>query len=123
MTISEYLRARGLTLQPLTKDAEIDTVLNNEELLNGAVNAWNNYERAITAVVQSRVNSIAMELLTKASPEEVVVMRQSLVELGAILKDFQVYVAEANRRNSKKEIKEEAEPEISPPSEENVGSL
>lgn len=99
-SLAEYLYKRGLSLDPQTVDE--DLVLTEELLTKEVSDIWVGHKNAITAVVQSRINAIAKYLLHTAIPQEVTVLRQSIVELGAIITDFETYHAEVLRRDSKK---------------------
>lgn len=114
-TLSQYLMQRGLVLEPEHIQAADDPVLSDENLLAEASELWRGHERLITLVVQARVNAIARQILEKCVPQETIVLRQSLVEVGAILDDFVKYQREQERRKAAKEP-EENQPEEVPPS-------
>lgn len=122
-TLSEYLRTRGLNLDPTTVDE--DLVLSEAGLTKEVSDLWAGHSNAIKAVLQARVNSIAKVILEKAIPEEVGVLRQALVEIGAIVTDFESYVAEQKRRDAKTPpTQDEVEPTATePPREGGEGSL
>lgn len=102
-TLSEYLRNRGLNLEPLT--LEDDPILKNDDLVKEVAGLWQEHKGAIIAVIQGRANAIGKKILHEAVPEEVLVLRQALVELGAMVKDFEKYHAEQERRDKQpKEI-------------------
>lgn len=121
-TLSEYLRARGLNLDPTLIDQ--DLVLSDTLLTKEIAELWGSRSNAIKAVLQARINAIAKDILEKAIPEEVSVLRQSLVEIGAIVNDFESYVAEQKRRDVKsatQDVSEEIPTE--PPREGEEGSI
>ena len=122
-TLSEYLRTRGLNLDPTTVDE--DLVLLETGLTKEVSDLWVGHSNAIKAVLQARVNSIAKVILEKAIPEEVGVLRQALVEIGAIVTDFESYVAEQKRRDAKTPTpQDEVEATATePPREGGEGSL
>jgi len=97
-SISEYLRTRGLSLDPVEVDT--DPIMESEQLINEAGELWEGKKNLITMVLQARINAIAKQILEKAQPEEVLVLRQSLVELGAIVTDFEKYKGESLRRKA-----------------------
>jgi len=124
MTLSEYLRTRGLNLDPQTVDE--DLVLTEEGLTKEVSDIWLGHKNAVVAVIQARVNALARTLLTKALPEEVLVLRQSMVELGAIIGDFERYHAEAQRRDNKNKVDNSQDLQTiptEPPKEGQEGSL
>lgn len=123
MTLSEYLRARGLNLDPITVDQ--DLVLSDDLLTKEIAELWGSRSNAIKAVLQARINAIAKEILEKAIPEEVSVLRQSLVEIGAIVNDFESYVAEQKRRDVKNSTSQDVPEETptEPPREGEEGSI
>lgn len=95
-SLSEYLRNRGLDLEPLALDN--DTILTNENLTKEVGLLWQEHRGAITAVIQMRANAIAKKILFTAIPEEVVVLRQTLASLRDLFDDFEKYRAEYERR-------------------------
>jgi len=99
MLLSEYLRNRGLVFKPMEK--ENDQILESDDLLREASELWESRQNILTIIIQARVNAIAKNILEKAIPEEVLVLRQSLVELGAILTDLSKYSSEYKRRSIK----------------------
>ncbi len=101
--LSNYLIKRGLNLDPVSVQAKADPVMDDPEMLKGVVEMWGTHQTAITAVLQARINAIAYEILTTCTPEEVIVSRQSLVELGAIITDFISYSSEQEKRDTAEE--------------------
>ena len=99
--LSEYLRKRGLILNPI--DIEQDPVLETEGAAEGVAGLWEGHAPLIRMIIQARVNAIGSQLLKKAVPEEVPVLRQAFVEVGAIIDDFERYAAEARRRKSRQD--------------------
>ena len=119
-SLSEYLRARGLSLDPTEIAEGLDPVLCNEALIREASELWTSKEALIRLVLQARINSIGKVILEKCQPEEVLVLRQAIVELGAIVNDFEGYKAEHGRRAI---INKEVEAPIEPPKEGKEGSI
>lgn len=109
-SLSEYLRNRGLSFDPVEISKGEDPILSNEMLLKEATELWESKNSLIRLVLQARINAIAKHILEKATPEEVLVNRQSLVEIGAIIKDFEAYKAEYGRRKAKIDEKTETLP-------------
>lgn len=92
--LEKYLLDRGLS-EP---DRELDReILETPELLAKAATAWSHGKEGILLVVRSRLMKIRQELLFKAVPQEVMVLRQALVEVASLLDDFERY-SEANTR-------------------------
>src|SRR4051812_10146397 len=88
MELEHYLLDRELQ-EP---DRDIDReILETPDLLAKAATAWSHGKEGIRLVVRSRLMKIRQELLFKAVPQEVMVLRQSLVELAALLDDFERY--------------------------------
>jgi len=104
-SLSEFLKKRGLDLStPKTP------IVDNTEKLEQAAEAWSTHESGIRAVIEERINEVRTELLLDAMPEEVIVLRQSLVELAKVLDQFIICTAEVERR--KKAAEEDADVEI-----------
>ncbi len=125
-SLSEYLRNRGLTLDPVEVQEGHDPILADENLVKEAAELWNAKKSLLTMVIQARVNAIAKYQLEKAIPEEVMVYRQALVELGALITDFEKYVGENSRRTTNTADNTEPrgeEPQPEPPEEGKEGSL
>lgn len=97
----------------------------DEGLVKEAAELWESKNALITLVLQARINAIAKHIIEKAPPEEVLVLRQALVEIGAIISDFERYKGEYGRRVAKQseDNREEAEAQPTPPKEGEEGSL
>lgn len=98
----------------------------DEGLVKEAAEMWESKNSLIRLVLQARINAIAKHVLEKAIPEEVLVYRQALVEIGAIISDFEKYKGEHGRREATKQEDnrgdaEEIQPD--PPNEGEEGSL
>lgn len=124
-TVSEYLRKRGLSFDPTLVDK--DPILDDENLVKEASELWTSKENLIRLIIQARVNAIGRHILNKAIPEEVMVLRQALVEIGALVDDFAKYKGEHGRQTvAKSKIEDNGEnaeqPDTSPPEGEE-GSL
>lgn len=104
--LSTYLLERGVDLPKPSRD-----IFDDGERLKNATQAWITCEKGIRAVVEQRVHKIREELLLHARPEEVIVLRQVLVEVASILDDFQTCVAESERRRKAQEGNTEDLPE------------
>ena len=103
--LSTHLRSRGLTLEAIA--VEVDPIMEDAEMLEKAAALWHENQSIITQVIQARVNAIGNHLLNKAIPEEVPVLRQSLVEISALLDDFNKYHGEVVRRKDESGNQEE----------------
>jgi hypothetical protein len=97
MTLSEHLMQRGLNLEPVEIQDAANPILNDPELTKSAAELWDSKQSIINKVLQVRVNAIAKVILESAVPQEVTVLRQALVELSAIVDDFQKYKGKADR--------------------------
>lgn len=106
-TLLEYLVSRGLNLEPTEIDKRYDPIMENEALVKEAAELWETKQPLITMVLQARINAISYEILTKAPPQEVLVLRQALVEIGALITDFERYKGEYGRRAKPEEPKPE----------------
>lgn len=127
-TLSEYLRQRSLVIDPVAIEQEEDAVLADEALLKEAAELWESKKSLLTMAVQARINAILKYQVNKAIPEEVMVYRQAVIELGALLTDFEKYKGEHGRRAPKPDDNtapqgEEAQPEPPPVEEGKEGSL
>jgi len=102
MDLREYLQQRGLTLDPTSIDKEF--ILTDEKLLEELALMWEEHQNAIKALLQSRVNSIAIRILNSNNIGiEGTIKQDALVEIGAIIQDFQKYSAELARRKKGEE--------------------
>lgn len=108
--LSEYLLNRGLTLEPLAVDKRFDPILEDPSLVKEAAELWESKQPLIKMVLQARINAIGYEILTKCPPQEVLVLRQALVEIGAIVDDFEKYKGEHGRITTAAESEEEQPP-------------
>ena len=68
MTLSEYLRSRKLSLDPVA--VELNQLTPEEKNIVSGIDP-----NALNLLVQSRINAIGNELLNNATPEEVIVLR------------------------------------------------
>ncbi len=121
MTLSEYLKTRGLSYDPLPIGEK--RALTDEQVSKvGAIS-----EEALIMLIQQRIDSVADELVHNAVPEEVVVLRQAIVELGGLVDDLRKIKRESDTRREEAEKAkqpEETQPQTSPPVEEGKeGSL
>lgn len=104
--LEKYLYQTGLYDPKRDMSEEI---LADRELLAQVAELWKSNEKVIRAVIQARLSPIREELVMNATPPEVLVLRQALVEVAAIITDFQRYAAEHNRR-----LKDEGQPAPQP---------
>lgn len=91
---------------------DVDPILESEPLIKEAAELWGAKQGLITLVIQARVNAIGKRIMESCPPEEVMVLRQSLVELGALITDFEKYRGEAARLGKGKEKEEVAPPPV-----------
>ncbi len=105
--LEKYLLERGL-FQPADvvkaivsgrKDMPVgEEILNNDDLLARCAGIYQNNREALEAVIRARILPNVMELVLKAYPQETIVIRQSILEVSAILDDFKRYNDEYMRR-------------------------
>lgn len=101
MKLSEYLAQRGIILDP-TKIGD-DNILNDAEALKEVAGVWKEHNATIKKVLQERVNAIAMRILNNNLPFEGTIYQQAMVEVAAIINDFEKYSAELARRSAPEE--------------------
>jgi hypothetical protein len=94
--LSAYMMKRGLN-EPESQPMK-EKILENEELVASIAGTWRTNKDAITAVVLARIMQNKQELVERAIPEEVLILRQIFMELEAVLKDFEDYALEQERR-------------------------
>lgn len=108
MTLSEYLRARKLSLDPV--EVDIKTISMEDKVKIAGVDT-----HGLNLLIQSRINAIGYKLLNECIPEEVTVLREAIVELATVLSDHLAIQEDVKRHN---ENKPEEQPQTSPPIEE-----
>lgn len=124
MTLSEYLRNRGLSFDPVEIDKGLDPIMGDELLIKEAAELWDSKNPIIRMVLQARINSIGKLILEKCTPEEVLVYRQALVEISSLIDDFEAYKGEHGRRQANKDKDNEEVKAIPvPPKEGKESSL
>lgn len=106
--LEKYLIGRGL-FEPTTvvkaiisgkKEVPIgEEILNNDDLLAQCAGMYQNNQRALEAVIRARIFPLVVELVLRAYPQETIVIRQSILEISAILDDFKKYSDEYTRRS------------------------
>jgi len=95
--LSTYLKERDIEFPK----PQVDLYQEGEqgaEALKNASEAWSSHQAGIRAVIEHRIGKMREELLLRARPEEVMVIRQALVEVVSILDDFKQATAEFKRR-------------------------
>lgn len=93
-------------------------VFDNPDLLEGAAGIWRGSEHILKAVIRARIARIQHEIVTEAVPQELLLLRQAMVEVAFLFDDFEAYARESERR--KKEADGSGKQEgLSPP----VGAL
>jgi hypothetical protein len=103
--LSQYLRQRGLYM---SFEEENDPVFEAEdETLNRLATVWNTYKDDITLLINRKINQMKEELLMKARPEEVIVIRQSMVDMASLLDDFEKISQEMEKRVKAERKKQE----------------
>lgn len=102
MELSEYMARHSLSLD-VTK-VEDDMILQNDELLAEVCAMWTEHKGALVAVIQARVNAIALRILNSHNIAlDSVIYQQAFVEVGAIVKDFEKYHVELAKRDTETE--------------------
>lgn len=75
-----------------------EEILSNDETLGQVADLWLNKKKALESVIRARIRSLVLELVLIAEPAETIVIRQSMLELVAVLDDFKKYNEEHTRR-------------------------
>jgi hypothetical protein len=117
--LEKYLLNRGLfnpkeTYKKISSGKEIivgAAILEDEEMLGKVAALWENYPKAIEAVIKARIEPIIMDIVMNIIPQELTVQRQAMVELSALFGDFERYSQEHIRRTQNKKTPEGAEKE------------
>lgn len=91
----EKLLVRGL-IEPGVDHRK--AILENEDVLSGAAGLWRGSKHILQAVLQARIDAIEHELVTEATPYEVLTLRQAMIEVAFIFDDFEAYAREFERR-------------------------
>ena len=112
--LEEYLLSQNVDITAHKVEITLD-----EERLHKAAKAWTSEEEGIRAVVENRMQKIRDRILLRAKPQELLVLREALVELAHIFDDFSTCTAEVARRAEEKRETEGEEP-IVPIAEEAV---
>lgn len=109
--LEKYLLERGLfepadVVKALVSGQESipigEEILNNDELLAQCAGMYQNNRKALEAVIKARILPLVIELVMKAQPQETIVIRQSIIDIAAILEDFRKYNEEYMRREAGK---------------------
>ena len=77
-------------------------ILASDELTAKIAGTWKEGKDAIEAVILARTLMIRDYLVEEAIPEEVVIQREIILTLEAVLHDFQEYADEQDRRDKAK---------------------
>ena len=124
MTLSEYLKSRGLSFDPLPINEKRS--FTDEQVAKIASIP----EDALIILIQAKIDSIADEIIDNAIPEEVPVLRQSFVEIGSLIDELRKAKKEIQTRREIKDAEkgeqtgeQKEEPQTSPPEEGKEGSL
>lgn len=92
---AQYVISRGYIMPGEDMDA---TILANDELLSAIAGLWRNSKHVIEAIIKARIYPIQMELVREATPYEVPILRQAMIEVAFIGDDFERYAREFERR-------------------------
>lgn len=105
-TLSQYLRRRGIVLEPLKLGED-------RKLTDEAINAIASIpEEGLVVLLEQRIVAIQDEMFDNAIPEEIPVLRQAMVEMGGLIDDYNRAKEELKRRKTQN-TPEETQP--SPP--------
>lgn len=105
--LEEYLTTRAL-FEPSEIVGDIiagikempvgEEILSNDETLGQVADLWQNKHKALEAVIRARIRNLVLGLVYESVPQETIVIRQSILELVAIVDDFKKYTDEHIRR-------------------------
>lgn len=116
--VTQLVLSRGL-IRP-NEDME-EVILSNDALLAELGGIWRGHKEAIIALIMARIEPIQQEMIGKATPAEVIILRQAIIEVALIGDDFERYAIEHEKRQ-----KDRAEQGVSvtentpqPPTEDN----
>lgn len=94
--LEKYLLERELSIPHTDLDAEI---LSSPEKLQCVAGVWvGEGKKGIKLAVEARIMKLREEIELRAPPQEVIVLRQSIVDLASLLEDFENYAQENERR-------------------------
>lgn len=105
--ITQLILARGLVKPQNDPDAAI---LTDEPMLAAVAGAWRTSAQPITTVIKSRLYKIEQEMIGNATPAEVIIFRQAMLEVASIYDDFVAYEAEFTAREKSKNAPDAPEP-------------
>lgn len=98
----KYLNARGIEI--INREVPLE-ITNDEELVADIAGVWKTSNEGIRAVIQARCDILTNKLVFDCLPYEVPIIRQTLIELGGILEDFEKISQEFNSREEIKNKK------------------
>lgn len=75
-----------------------DVVLQNEILLAELAGIWRSHKNAIVALLQARIHPVQHDLVFNATPAEVIIMRQAIIEVALLGDDLEKYAVEFEKR-------------------------
>lgn len=104
--LSEYLRTRNVYLDdfPLWDvTASVENIILHDTEKLAKVAGLSNFKGALQDVIRVRCLKLQRILVMSAVPEEVVVLRQAIVELSKVLEDIDMYRKEYERRVPQKQ--------------------
>jgi hypothetical protein len=111
--IEKFLVERGLNEPKKTPTKE--TVLEDDELLAKIANID---PVALHALIEGRIDYNREELVMRAVPAEVFVLRQIMLELSEVMADHETYRIENERRIKERDAKAVTEPVVAQPIED-----
>jgi hypothetical protein len=89
----------GVTSENAGADITLD-----DDLLSQVGGVWENNNKALKAVIAGRIKPLIFELLFRDEPQEVMVTRQSIMNLIGVLNDFEKLHGEAIKRGENKGV-------------------
>lgn len=73
-------------------------VLENDAFLAELAGIWRSHPEAIKALLRARIYPIERDLVGNATPAEVIILRQAIIEVALIGDDLERYATEFERR-------------------------
>lgn len=99
LTVITDMVMAGVTSAKAGEEITLD-----DDLLSQVGGVWENNNKALKAVIAGRIKPLIFELLFRDEPQEVMVTRQSIMNLIGILNDFEKLHGEAILRGENKGV-------------------
>lgn len=116
--INKYLLERGLW-KPVSgiSKGESNDILDDPDKLAQVAGLFETFAKPLAWVLEEKIKKMALELIREAVPQEVIIIRQNMIEVSSIYDELEQYSIEYTKR---KEAKENASGEATPNNEDNV---